>query len=169
MRYRLLACLCFRLDTARSNLAKWWWTRASLTMKKTDGMMTVTSIYQYLPDTTLSHCPWWPDRAESFNKNLFKSPIFPQVAIKFILKHFSDVEVTIRVSLVYSANGSSTNSKLFSRVHLKISVIARLLSDAAAKTLVQAFVSRRLDYCNALLCGISDGLIRRLQSVQNAA
>jgi len=30
-------------------------------------------------------------------------------------------------------------------------------------------VSCRLDYCNALLCGISGGLIQRLQSVQNAA
>jgi len=27
----------------------------------------------------------------------------------------------------------------------------------------------RLDYCNSLLCGISDGLLRRLQTVQNAA
>jgi len=36
-------------------------------------------------------------------------------------------------------------------------------------TLVQSFVSCRLDYCNALLYGISGGLIQRLQSVQNAA
>ena len=36
-------------------------------------------------------------------------------------------------------------------------------------TLVQAFISSRLDYCNALLYGVSDGLMRRLQSVQNAA
>jgi len=35
--------------------------------------------------------------------------------------------------------------------------------------MVQAFISSRLDYCNALLRGISDGLMRRLQSVQNAA
>jgi len=39
----------------------------------------------------------------------------------------------------------------------------------ATKTLVQAFISCRLDYCNSLLFGISDGLLRRLQSVQNAA
>ena len=35
--------------------------------------------------------------------------------------------------------------------------------------LVQAFISCRLDYCNSLLFGISDGLLRRLQSVQNTA
>ena len=37
------------------------------------------------------------------------------------------------------------------------------------QTLVQAFISSRLDYCNALLYGISDFLIKRLQSIQNAA
>ena len=38
-----------------------------------------------------------------------------------------------------------------------------------AKTLIQAFISDRLDYCNAALCGITDTLLRQLQSVQNAA
>jgi len=39
----------------------------------------------------------------------------------------------------------------------------------AAKTIAQAFISCRLDYCNSLLYSISDSLIQRLQSVQNAA
>ena len=43
------------------------------------------------------------------------------------------------------------------------------LSMNATKTLVQAFISCHLDYCNSLLYGISDGLLQRLQSVQNAA
>ena len=43
------------------------------------------------------------------------------------------------------------------------------MSGDAASTLVQAFISCRLDYCNALLSGIADALIQRLQSVQNAA
>jgi len=47
--------------------------------------------------------------------------------------------------------------------------VARALPEAAAKTLVQAFISCRLDYCNALLYGITDNLFRRLQSIQNAA
>jgi len=45
----------------------------------------------------------------------------------------------------------------------------RSSSEDASKTLVQAFVSCRLDYCNSLLFGISNGLMSRLQSVQNAA
>jgi len=47
--------------------------------------------------------------------------------------------------------------------------VARSLSFEAAKTLVQAFVSSRLDYCNAILHGPPEKLMRRLQSVQNAA
>jgi len=47
--------------------------------------------------------------------------------------------------------------------------VTRSLSADAAKTLVQVFISSRLDYCNALLYGVSDGLMCRLQSVQNAA
>ena len=45
----------------------------------------------------------------------------------------------------------------------------RSLTVNATKTLAQAFISCRLDYCNSLLYGISDGLLQRLQSVQNAA
>ena len=47
--------------------------------------------------------------------------------------------------------------------------VVRSLFVNATKTLVQAFISCCLDYCNSLLFGISDGLVRRLQSVQNAA
>ena len=46
--------------------------------------------------------------------------------------------------------------------------VIRSLSAKATETLVQAFVSSRLDYCNSLLYGVADGLYRRLQSVQNA-
>ena len=47
--------------------------------------------------------------------------------------------------------------------------VVRSLSVNATKTLVQVFISCRLDYCNSLLFGISDGLLRRLQSLQKAA
>ena len=47
------------------------------------------------------------------------------------------------------------------------SVDVRLLSFYAAKLLVRAFVSTRLDCCNSLLYEISDNLYRRLQAVQN--
>jgi len=39
----------------------------------------------------------------------------------------------------------------------------------AAKILVHTFISSRLDYCNSLLYGIGDGLLKKLQTVENAA
>jgi len=46
--------------------------------------------------------------------------------------------------------------------------VACSLPEERAKRLVQAFISSRLDYCNALLYGMSDSLFRHLQSIQNA-
>ena len=43
----------------------------------------------------------------------------------------------------------------------QIRPVTASLSADAANTLVQAFISSRLDYCNALLHGISDGLMHR--------
>jgi len=43
------------------------------------------------------------------------------------------------------------------------------LSHDAAKTLVQAFISSHLDYCNSVLYGVTNNLLQWLQSVQNAA
>jgi len=43
------------------------------------------------------------------------------------------------------------------------------LTTESAKTLVHAFVSIRLDYCNSLLYGVSDELLQKLQIIQNAA
>ena len=40
---------------------------------------------------------------------------------------------------------------------------------AATKTLVHAFISSHLDYCNQLFVGISGWLLDKLQSLQNAA
>jgi len=54
--------------------------------------------------------------------------------------------------------------------HLRqLQPVVRSLSVNTTKTLVQVFISCRLDYCNSLLFGVGDGLLRRLQSVQNAA
>jgi len=53
--------------------------------------------------------------------------------------------------------------------HLRqLRAAARSLSTETAKTLVQASISCRLDYCNSLMYGVADSLIRRVQSVQNA-
>jgi len=45
--------------------------------------------------------------------------------------------------------------------------LVRSLTTEAAKTLVQAFISCRLDYCNSLLHGVTDNVMRKVQSLQN--
>ena len=45
----------------------------------------------------------------------------------------------------------------------------RPLTADAAKTLVQAFITCRLDYCNSLLYGVSNYRLQKVHSVQNAA
>ena len=47
--------------------------------------------------------------------------------------------------------------------------IRRSLSTYAAKTLVHSLISSRVDYCNSIFYGATDVVVRRLQSVLNAA
>ena len=49
------------------------------------------------------------------------------------------------------------------------SIVRSSLTDDSAKTLVHAFVSSQLDYCNSVLYSVSGQLLRKLQTVQNAA
>ncbi len=50
-----------------------------------------------------------------------------------------------------------------------ISKLRPMLSTSNAEILINAFMTSRLDYCNALLGGCSARLINKLQLVQNAA
>ena len=47
--------------------------------------------------------------------------------------------------------------------------VVRSLSVHGAAAVVHAFIACLLDYCNSLLAGVNDGLLQRLQSIQNAA
>ena len=54
--------------------------------------------------------------------------------------------------------------------HLRnISRIRRFITDDACRTLIASLVTSRLDYGNALLNGVCDGVIKRLQRIQNTA
>ena len=50
-----------------------------------------------------------------------------------------------------------------------IGKVRRYLDLQTVKTVVQAIVCSRLDYCNSLLSGVTDRIIQKLQRVQNAA
>jgi len=47
-------------------------------------------------------------------------------------------------------------------------IVVKSLTPEPATTLVHAFISSCLDYCNALFCDIADSMLQWLQSVQNA-
>jgi len=51
----------------------------------------------------------------------------------------------------------------------QLRLVLQSLTSEAATSLVHAFISCRLDYCNVLLYGIADSQLQRLQSAQNAA
>ena len=51
----------------------------------------------------------------------------------------------------------------------RIRSMRRSIPRRALLTLIQALVVSKVDYCNSLLAGVSDTLLRRLQSVLNAA
>ena len=54
--------------------------------------------------------------------------------------------------------------------HLRnIGKIRKFITDNACKILVHSLIISRLDYCNALLCGLPDAVSSRLQRVQNSA
>jgi hypothetical protein len=51
----------------------------------------------------------------------------------------------------------------------QLSLLTKSMTDVASKTLIHAFITSQLDHCNGLYCGIYDGPMNSLQSVQNAA
>ena len=71
-------------------------------------------------------------------------------------------------SLTMSTNVGKICSKAYFGLY-KIKQIRKFLSAHSTKTLVHAFVTSHLDYCNSLLYGISKYQVDRLQRVLNSA
>jgi Reverse transcriptase (RNA-dependent DNA polymerase) len=79
-----------------------------------------------------------------------------------------DLGVTVDSQLDMSDHVSALRRSCFHQLR-QLRPVRDSLTNDAAKTLVNAFVSSRLDYCNSLFAGIQSGLLDKLQSVQNAA
>jgi len=63
------------------------------------------------------------------------------------------------------------DKEFHSSVHMQLRQLRPLVQSMtveAARTAAAAFISCRLDYCNSLLFGLPDTLLRKLQSVQNS-
>nr|XP_061793787.1 uncharacterized protein LOC133585393 [Nerophis lumbriciformis] len=64
---------------------------------------------------------------------------------------------------------SSTSKILLVSVHPSPSLPLKSLSFSAAETLIHAFITSRLDYCNSILYGSSCKILNKFQYIQNSA
>jgi len=79
-----------------------------------------------------------------------------------------DLGVIIDSQLSLSAHVAALCLSCYYQLRQLRPEIQSLTSDAA-KNLVQSFITCRLDYCNSLPFGVSNYLMQKVQSVQNAA
>ena len=80
-----------------------------------------------------------------------------------------DLGVILDAELTMSAHATALCRSGFFQLR-QLRPFVRSLTTEAAKTLVQAFsLSCRLDYCNSLLYGVTENVMGRVQSLQNAA
>jgi len=123
-------------------------------------------------------------RASRLRLNLTKTQVMwlgsSQQLAKLDITHVRVLSSCLRVQDAARDLGVVINSQLSLSAHVaavcrsgyyqlrQLRPAVRSLSEDASKIYVQAFVSCRLDYCNSLFFSISDGLMSRLQSVENA-
>ena len=126
---------------------------------------------QYLTALMFMFCTFFLDKIAKLWHNLAKLTATELPLLSALVKPSSsvlDLGVNIDGQLTMADHVAALRrSCLFQLRQLRM--VRSSLTLEAAKTLVHAFVSSRLDYCNSLLYGIGDGLLTKLQTVQNAA
>jgi hypothetical protein len=89
-----------------------------------------------------------------------------------VIVPFADTLTLLGVTFdsVLSFDNHISNTCSAASYHLKaLRHIRRCIDFDTAKIIASAFIASRLDYCNALLTGVSDHNINRLQRIQNIA
>jgi len=86
---------------------------------------------------------------------------------KLVIESARDLGVILDSRLTLSAHVSALCRAGYYRLR-QLRPLVQSMTVEAARTAAAAFISCRLDYCNSLLFGLPDTLLRKLQSMQNA-
>ena len=139
------------------------------------------NVTQLLPQLLKGIESWMNEHFLKLNPNKTEIIIFtPDTSSKLIgLAHPNIGHITFKNSvkllgvnlddiLSFESHVNSLTSSCY--YHLRyIGQLKHKLSREDLKILTQSVISSKLDYCNVILFGINDGLIKQLQKVQNAA
>ncbi|RXN31585.1 RNA-directed DNA polymerase from mobile element jockey-like protein [Labeo rohita] len=100
---------------------------------------------------------------DSLNSSPSFGPLTPQFA-----PAVRNLGVIFDSGMIFGKQISAVVKASFYQLRL-LSKVKPFLSQADLEKAVHAFISSRIDYCNALYTGLNQSLLNRLQLVQNAA
>jgi hypothetical protein len=83
-------------------------------------------------------------------------------------KQARNIGVVFDSKMTLTTHVNSMTSKAFWQIR-NLSQIRKYLDKEASEVFVHAFITSRLDYCNSLLYGLPNVLVKKLQHVQNTA
>ena len=109
----------------------------------------------------------WLGTRQQLSKITAQSLTLPNATVQFT-NNFNDLGVLLDSQLTMADHISALSRSCFFQLR-QLRSIKQSLTLEATKTLVHAFVSSQLDYCNSMLAGVSVQLLHRLQVIQNAA
>ena len=131
-----------------------------------------TSVIEWLTDNKLKCNGDKTELLVILNKNVKCQPPISHLTIDEAVITPSDRVRNLGAIFDSSLDSESfINAKCKSAIHSlrNISRVRRCLTREATKTLVHAYVTSKLDYCNGLLYGVPSSALQRLQRVQNYA
>ena len=86
-----------------------------------------------------------------------------------VSSHARDLGVIINSQLSLSCHVNALCRSCYHDQLRQLRPVTRSLSENVVRTLVQAFMSCRLDYCNSLFFGMTEDPFQRLQGIHNAS
>uniref|UniRef100_A0A3B3TA27 Reverse transcriptase domain-containing protein n=1 Tax=Paramormyrops kingsleyae TaxID=1676925 RepID=A0A3B3TA27_9TELE len=140
-----------------------------------------TSLLSRLEDCLLDIRCWMAKKFLMLNTEKTEVLVIGPKAARNTLHHLSISGLPTQPNTVVRNLGLLVDSDLCFDAHIKsitrtafyhlrnIAKLRKMLSLCDAEKLIHAFVTSRLDYCNALLSGCPFGSLHKLQLVQNAA